>query len=361
MLSSGSDAAWWHGQGMATTVDVYCGCGGLTLGARQAGFVSKLAIDVDPILTSSFQRNFPDTNLLLADASTLSTATIIAQAGRNIDGLLGGPPCQAFSEIGRSHPNDPRRHLVRHFFRLAADLNPKFFLMENVRGLGFDRNLAILQEGLDLVQPRYKILGPMLLDAADFGAATSRRRLFIIGFDPERMDAITDDDIIAAKRRSATVRDAIADLRDARYERDDEEGFDIWRHDPNARPSPYAAALRRRRSLFTGHRRTEHAEATRQRFAAVKPGSRDEIGKHSRLSWSGQCPTIRAGTGSDRGSFQSVRPIHPSAARVITVREAARLQGFHDGFLFHPTIWHSFRMIGNSVSPSIAKALLSVI
>jgi DNA (cytosine-5)-methyltransferase 1 len=80
-----------------------------------------------------------------------------------------------------------------------------------------------------------------------------------------------------------------------------------------------------------------------------------------RLAWGGQSPTIRAGTGADRGSYQSVRPIHPSEPRVITVREAARLQGFPDAFRFHPTVWHSFRMIGNSVSPIIAHRLLSLI
>jgi DNA (cytosine-5)-methyltransferase 1 len=119
--------------------------------------------------------------------------------------------------------------------------------------------------------------------------------------------------------------------------------------------------LRRNRRLFTGHRRTVHAKETINRFAAVKPGERDDVGKHARLAWNAQCPTLRAGTGSDRGSYQSVRPIHPSETRVITVREAARLQGFPDGFVFHPTVWHSFRMIGNSVSPIIAKALLSII
>jgi DNA (cytosine-5)-methyltransferase 1 len=70
---------------------------------------------------------------------------------------------------------------------------------------------------------------------------------------------------------------------------------------------------------------------------------------------------LRAGTGSDHGSYQSVRPIHPAEPRVITVREAARLQGFPDRFRFHPTVWHSFRMIGNSVSPIMAQAIFSLI
>ncbi|MNJ64000.1 Modification methylase BanI [compost metagenome] len=87
-------------------------------------------------------------------------------------------------------------------------------------------------------------------------------------------------------------------------------------------------------------------------------GSVDPVGKHKRLHWDGFCPTLRAGTGSDRGSYQSVRPLHPVEDRVITPREGARLQGFPDDFIFHETVWHSFRMIGNSVSPIIAEVLL---
>jgi site-specific DNA-cytosine methylase len=91
---------------MATTVDVYCGCGGLTLGARQAGFRSALAIDIDPILTSSFRRNFPDAVLMLADAAKINVGEIAERVGPDIDGVIGGPPCQAFSEIGRGDPDD---------------------------------------------------------------------------------------------------------------------------------------------------------------------------------------------------------------------------------------------------------------
>jgi DNA (cytosine-5)-methyltransferase 1 len=250
---------------------------------------------------------------------------------------------------------------VQHFFRLVAGLRPKFFLMENVRGLGFGRNGRVLEEGLDLVRGNYKLLGPKLLDSADFGAATKRPRLFVMGFNTDRMPQVTANDLEAEKREPATVMDAICDLQDAAFESTDNEGFDLWRHDTKAVISSYAAFSRRNSRLFTGHRRTVHAKETIDRFAAVTPGQRDAVGKHPRLEWAGQCPTLRAGTGSERGSYQSVRPIRPSEARVITVREAARLQGFPDDFIFHPTIWHSFRMIGNSVSPILAKTLFSII
>jgi DNA (cytosine-5)-methyltransferase 1 len=109
--------------------------------------------------------------------------------------------------------------------------------------------------------------------------------------------------------------------------------------------------------LFT----TNHATEVAKRYQDVQQGQTDPVSRSKKLAWDGLCPTLRAGTGSDKGSHQAVRPLHPEDGRVITVREAARLQGFPDWFTFHPTKWHSFRMIGNSVSPIVSKFLLGVI
>ena len=106
---------------------------------------------------------------------------------------------------------------------------------------------------------------------------------------------------------------------------------------------------------------TAHSLEVAKRYAKTKCGKYDSISKSYRLDPDGFCPTLRAGTGPDQGSFQAVRPIHPTEARVITPREAARLQGFPDWFQFSPTKWHSFRQIGNSVSPILAERILSVI
>ena len=198
-----------------------------------------------------------------------------------------------------------------------------------------------------------------LVDASDFGAPTKRIRLFVIGVDPDQM-MVPDWKVVFAKSaKKTTVRDAIADLMTAGTAGEDEGGFDLWRYDGRRSVSGYAERMRNKSGIFTGHRKTEHTKETLKRFAKVEPGGRDEVGKYARLSWDGLCPTLRAGTGSDRGSYQAVRPIHPSEDRVITPREAARLQGFPDWFLFHPTVWHSCRMIGNSVSPILAQTLMS--
>ena len=342
-------------------VDLFCGGGGFSLGAHQAGFKTVLAVDKDRTLTSAYDRNFPGATLLHADISRLKAEKLRKKSNVSIAGVIGGPPCQAFSEIGRKNPNDPRRHLVRHFFRLVGELKPKFFVMENVPGLVFDRHIHILERATASLPKRYRILDPILLNSLDFGAPTVRKRVFVVGFDPDRMSALTPSDFSASQERPTTVRNAIGDLRKVRFIKEDDAGYDYWQHAQSGRVSDYASRLRGEAIQFTGHRTTVHTPAVKRRFSKVEPGSVDEVGKHPRLSWDGHCPTLRAGTGSDRGSYQSVRPIHPSEPRVITAREAARLQGFPDEFIFHPTTWHSFRMIGNSVSPIVACSILKTI
>lgn len=226
--------------------------------------------------------------------------------------------------------------------------------------IGYASAKPLLDRALDLVAKRYKILGPVILDSADFGAATKRPRLFVLGFEPSRCDPITLCDIQRRRRPPATVRAAIGDLQRAKLLRNDGE-YDVWKITAGGRPSDYAKPLRTVTGEFTGHGSTIHTKEVIRRFAKIIPGNVDKVGRHPRLAWDGQCSTLRAGTGTERGSFQSVRPIHPEEARVITVREAARLQGFPDDFRFHPTMWHSFRMIGNSVSPIISRAIFSTI
>lgn len=343
-------------------VDLFCGSGGFSLGAHRAGFEVAAAFDVDPILTSSFERNFPKTKLVRADIAELTAGEVRAAVNNlDIEGVFGGPPCQGFSDIGRRDAEDPRRQLLGHFFRLVSELQPKFFVMENVKGLAYEHARGVLDEALLKLGTRYGVFGPIILDAADFGAATKRRRLFVIGVHKDHGTSFAERDLAPHRRPAATVRSALADLANASALPDNGSGFDRWKITKKGAPHSYARGLRSPDRVFTGHRVVDHRPDVATRFAKVPQGGMDGVGRHPRLAWEGQCPTLRAGTGSDRGSYQAVRPLHPDLPRVITVREAARLQGFPDEHLFHPTIWHSFRMIGNSVSPVIAEAIFSAI
>lgn len=344
--------------------ELFCGTGGFSRGAHAAGFDVVVAYDNEPNLTYSYERNFPDTKLLSKDISDLTGAQLIADAKGLVDLIFGGPPCQGFSMIGKRDANDPRRSLLKKFFEIVRDARPRAFVMENVEGLLLGSARNELDEALGLVSD-YVVSEPTVLDAADFGAATRRRRAFVVGFlndDPVRPPERFDFECLSAlKTDAATVKDAIWDLRSIGKVADEADGTDVWRLRANAHSSDYAERLHSPDRTLTGNKRTAHMEHVLARFAAVKQGGFDPIGKYPRLKWDGQCPTLRAGTGADKGSHQAIRPIHPTEDRVITVREGARLQGFPDEHRFHPTIWHSFRQIGNSVSPIIAQAVLTAV
>ena len=357
-------------------VDLFSGCGGFSLGAELAGFRSLAAIDVDATLQSAYCRNFPGSRAIQASVADLGASDWVNLIGRHRpDGVIGGPPCQGFSWIGKRQKDDPRNSLLHHFYRQVSLLRPKFFVMENVEGLLSDDNADMLQSAIDTVTSRYRVLEPMIVNAADYGAATTRRRVVVVGYDPNEMDRLTPETFAPpALTRKATVRDAISDLPRPVAERKDSFGWARYPKLGTEELSEYASRLRtwapeglgcpeanrlHRAGRVSGLNSTKHSPEISSRYARVKGGQSDPISKSYRLEWDGQSPTLRAGTGSDKGAFQAVRPLHPGIGRVITVREAARLQGFPDWFTFHHAKWHSFRMIGNSVSPIVSYGLLS--
>lgn len=343
---------------MLRTLDLFSGCGGFSLGAHAVGMKTVLAVDIDPILSSSFEQNFPGSKLHLGDVSKLTRPVLSRLLPDGADAIIGGAPCQAFSEIGANNPTDPRRKLVRQFFRVVAAVDPAFFVFENVRGLMFEKNIIELRAGLKALPSHWKVLGPVVVDASDFGAPTRRRRMMVFGFNTRKVAVPKLDALIKPLERRTTVEDAIADLQGSMPTLPSETGFARWKYAASPKLSAYARRMRDPEGHFTGHMTTRHSDTTLGRFAKLEPGKVDTVGRYPRLEWQGLCPTLRAGTGSDKGSYQAVRPVHPELDRVITPREAARLQGFPDRFLFHPTVWHSCRMIGNSVSPIMAEELL---
>lgn len=355
-------------------VDLFSGGGGFGLAAAQAGFDVVAAVDVDPDLSWSHKLNFPNTRMIVDDLATIDLRSILGRAIAGcVDGVIGGPPCQGFSSIGHGRVDDPRNQLISAYFRHVRSLEPRFFVMENVAGLLAPGSKHLLSLELEAMSARYDIHGPVILNAKDFGAATDRRRVVVAGIHRDVASSFSLSSLTG--RRQVSVRDAIADLSEAVELTNADGGLDWWQltspfestfartaqtpPPPGAGWSSAVEALHSRQ--LTGLKRTLHSRTVAERFASVDPGRRDRVGRHHRLIWDGLAPTLRAGTGKDHGSFQSVRPLHPDEPRVITVREAARLQGFPDWFVFHPTVWHSFRMIGNSVSPPMGKAILDAI
>ena len=361
-------------------IDLFAGAGGLSLGAARAGFKVVSAVEIDKHALETHVLNFPLVRHLDTDVASLEGRALLAQSGLQADelsGLIGGPPCQGFSSIGRQDPLDARNDLFAHFMRLVAETLPAFYVAENVPGILHGRNADALKRALSNIPRGYVVLPPFKAEAYLFGAPTTRTRLFFVGYDPVRLNALDAEAFEAAKtKHRTTVRDALAGLpsRIQPTWLSESDGLRpvamlepsffndrAQRNVPKGIGCVYSLNRFRQDGLTSGNMRTRHAEATATRYGALKCGEMDQISKSVRLNPDGYCPTLRAGTGSDKGSYQAVRPIHFSAARVITPREAARLQGFPDWFALHRTKWHSFRQIGNSVSPIVAEAILKVI
>ena len=366
-------------QSTRTVIDLFSGAGGLSLGASRAGFSVIGAVELDDSALDTHRRNFPHTAHTAADVATLrgdalaTTLNLTTQGA--ITGVIGGPPCQGFSIIGKGRFDDPRNSLFAEFFRLVAELRPRFFLAENVPGILHGKNAAVLDTAINRVAGAYVVIPPIVVDAKDFGAPTTRRRAFFLGYLRSLPLSLTEKRFAPDSTVSKTyVRDALhglpARIRGAGKTRGwrtvaaPGTGYFASRlagHVPQGvgDPSALDALLTRRRvSGFLG---TVHSPDVRQRYARIARGARDSVSKSHRLDPDGFCPTLRAGTGPERGRFQAVRPLHPHHDRVITPREAARLQGFPDWFQFPSTKWHSFRCIGSSVSPILAERLFSII
>ena len=359
-------------------IDLFSGVGGLSLGAARAGFNVAASVELDSKAIEYHTKNFPNTLHLREDISRLNGSRLLELSsihGDALHGLIGGPPCQGFSNIGLRNADDPRNELLIHFFRLVRELRPAFFLAENVPGLIQERHKPFLERALALVPNKYVILEPMTIRANDYGAPTTRTRVFLFGFDPNRVGRISVSDFQPTGADDVRVARALAGLPAIRSDWQKEEQG--WRAVGELADRPFeqrisnaipvgvgdanALDLYQRKKLVSGFLGTIHTTETIERFKRLRPGKSDPVSKCYRLDSDGYCPTLRAGTGPERGSYQAIRPVHPSSPRVISPREAARLQGFPDWFQFHPTKWHAFRQIGNSVSPIIAEALLSVI
>ena len=375
---------------LANVIDLFAGAGGLSLGAARAGFNVAAAVEVETHAIESHIVNFPSTVHIQKDVMTLNGELLLQLAGiqqRELTGIIGGPPCQGFSSIGHGDVNDIRNALFIKFFELIKELQPAFFVAENVPGIMKAKYNDIRNEAFRHVA-NYHILDPICINASEYGAPTIRTRYFFIGYlDDGRIDPLSKNDIIAMQVPEAsrtTVRQALEGLpSDIRYRSSNSSGLKRLTQNYLEVNTPHMQSdffyqrvigmipegvgnkeyinIYQKKHIVNGFYPTKHAGNVRTRYARLATGQQDRISKSIRLDPDGYCPTLRAGTGPEKGSYQAVRPIHYDRARVITPREAARLQGFPDWYKLPGTIWHGFRQIGNSVSPIAAERVLRAI
>jgi DNA (cytosine-5)-methyltransferase 1 len=361
-------------------VDLFSGAGGLSLGAARAGFSVRSSVEIDPHAIDTHTRNFTKTihiPLSVSDLSGQKLRKLSHLMNGDLTGIIGGPPCQGFSNMGIQSKDDPRNKLFLDFFRIVSEAQPKFFLAENVPGIMLEDNTGIRDKAFSYVKEKYEILQPMKIKANEYGAPTTRTRYFFFGYLKGHMKPLTVDNFKPPSDvEKVFVKDALRGLpveidpnwqdepqgwREVSYYEDNYFSSRVRNHIPNGIGNSKAVKRLDDENLISGFLGTRHSKDIITRYSRLSAGQREPIAKSIRLDPEGFCPTLRAGTGTDHGSYQAVRPIHPTEDRVITPREAARLQGFPDWFQFQPTKWHSFRQIGNSVSPIVAERLLKVV
>lgn len=364
-------------------VDLFAGVGGLSLGFEQAGFDVACAVEIDPVHAAAHRFNSPKTPVICRSVIELSGEEIRRCSGLGngkVDVVVGGPPCQGFSTIGKRAIDDKRNELVGHFIRIVCELDASYFVMENVKGLTVGKNKQFLDEVVDeFERAGYDVLSPWkVLNAAWYGVPQDRERLFLMGAKrglplPSYPEPVTNPAGKAGNLlhlpSGPTVGDALFDLPDAE-DFDELEGGDATRA-TLGEPSAYASTLRgltddpkdfshRRNwdsSVMTSSCRTGHGRVARQRFSETAFGKKERVSRFLKLDPNGICNTLRAGTDQARGAFTAARPIHPIHPRCITVREMARLHGYPDWFRFNWTKAHGARQVGNSVPPRLGRVV----
>ncbi len=372
---------------MPTAVSLFSGCGGFCEGIERAGFAVKCGVELDRFAAQSYRRNFASIPLLEGDIAEFlrpDPAQHIRDYNlEHVDLVFGGPPCQGFSQIGTRDPNDARNHLYAEFARIVGELRPRVFLMENVPNLlllrkGFYRRLMVSE----FARRGYSNTTALRVTASDYGVPQQRNRVLFVGtrdedefaydlagFCERALDGLKTD-------RPVSVWEAIGDLparvvasgqtmpypcpgRYSDFQKMMRLDFDFGQ---------YTESIKRRRGIGKGplalhnHHTKEIQERRRRLISLLKPGRKaDSLPKDV---WNGTRPekwrrlapeapayTILAQMHRDLSEW-----VHPTLDRWITVREAARLQSFHDGFVFVGSEWQQLKQVGNAVPPLLAFA-----
>ena len=331
-------------------IDLFCGCGGLSIGFEQAGFDIALAIDFWKDAITTYNHNHKDKVGKCKDIKDLTTDFLNdLKKSENIVGVIGGPPCQGYSTVGTRDINDPRNHLYLEFCRVVETIQPDFFLIENVKGL------TTLNKGMfkDDILNRFGKLGYKvnykIVNAADYGVPQNRNRVLFIGMKNNKFEfpiGITKDHPVSSS-------EAISDLPQF----DGTEGHISVTKYCKKPQTNYQKEIRGNSKTLYNHDFTIHTEQTVRIINMIKDGGkiRDlppeywDIRRYNKAfeRMNSQLPSNTVDTGH-RNYF------HYNQNRIPTVRENARLQSFPDKFEFIGTKTSQYKQVGNAVPPKLA-------
>ena len=333
-----------------TFIDLFSGCGGLSHGLEMAGHRCLLGVDANKEAIETFAANHHDAAVYLGDIKKLSDKKLRELIGKNtIDMVVGGPPCQGFSTVGKGEVGDVRNQLFREFVRIVKITKPKVILFENVTGMVAKKNERILKQVFLHFEKLGYNMDARVLSAEEFGVPEKRRRAIIMGVKGgECLFPETTHGKRAGSTKIVTVKEALKNLksRDGR----------IYNH--NVKMAEIKNPVDRERLKFIPAGcgiRYEHDEKNYLpkklkygiNWKELREG-RFRQTRLQRLPLNAPSPTIL----TSRTSYY-----HPIEARYLTPREAAACQSFPNDFIFHGSQTAVFRQIGNAVPPLLARAL----
>lgn len=386
------------GEKQLTLVDFFCGAGGLSLGFLQAGFQVKLANDIEDVCVATYRYNHPELpsdRLIQGDIKQIVDHIEEYDLG-DIDVVVGGPPCQGFSEANRQRIiDDPRNKLYKYFVRAVEKIAPKIVVMENVKGMQKVANQVVedyekLRIRRDGQEYSYKVCYE-LLNAQDFSVAQSRERLIYIAVrsDVMREKEITPKQIFkrieenCSRNSHYVLADVLRDIKPLEAPRirnqnetdseDTGKKIDINAFEENQ--NAYLGLINQNRVIpYTYNHKARYCsdinyeiyrrmnpgdDATDEKIKDIMPyAHRNHCfkDKYYKLIAEKPCRTITAHLRMDCHSH-----IHPTQVRSLTPREAARAQSFPDDYLFMGAYLKTYMQVGNAVPPLMARGIASVI
>lgn len=341
-------------------IDLFAGVGGLSLGFEKKGFDVVLANEYDASIATSYIANHKNTKMIVGDITSLDLEDTFGKLAGTIDVVIGGPPCQGFSQKGqRKTIHDERNYLFKYYVSVVELVNPKYFVMENVPNLLTAEGGYFRREIEELFNKLGYSLEYGVLNASDYGVPQNRRRAVIIG----KLDGDAPK-LPVPKRNKVTIWDAISDLAYL----ESGEGSEEQEYKYPAE-SDYEKMLRKDSSKLFNHRATKHSPLALERLALIPPNAGREVLPEEHLTksiYSGTWTRMKKDEISVTITTRFDTPssgkfTHPYLDRAITVREAARIQSFPDTFRFIGNKGSQMKQVGNAVPPKLAAAIASVI
>ncbi len=354
-------------------IDLFSGVGGLSYGfSHNDNFEIVTANEISPNIAKAYSLNHPGVKVYVEDIKNFTAKKVesdLRVTADEIDIIIGGPPCQAYSTVGKRLISDPRGKLFQEYYRVLKEFNPKFFLFENVKGLLSMNNGELLKTIITLFESLGYKVKYEILNAADYGVPQIRERVIIIGsklksdFEypkPTHTSSENDSNLFyTGLKPYLTLEDAISDLP---FISTNEEGFEytsIPKNDFQRKMRTNAP------EKLMDHNSPNNNEKLVKIMEALPDGGTPEDlpeslrptsgfkNTYCRLWWKKPCTTITRNLGTPSSS----RCIHPKAPRPLTTREGARIQSFPDNYIFYGSRGEKNLQIGNAVPTFLSIAL----